>query len=141
MRLRQALHPVNEVLLDTNWIINFLKGRQDATDLVAGLLDRGLVLSVVSYGETYEGIVNSPDFNERVQALDDLALLTGVLSTDIEIAIRYARTRSELRATGQLIPDNDLWIAATALAHNLELVTRDRHFERVPGLKLYSPVR
>jgi predicted nucleic acid-binding protein len=38
-----------------------------------------------------------------------------------------------------MIGDNDTWIAASALAHDLILVSRDRHFERVTGLKLYQP--
>ena len=45
-----------------------------------------------------------------------------------------------LRRQGQLIPDLDLLIAATALAHDLTLVTRNRHhFERIPDLRLHSP--
>ena len=128
-------------LLDTNWIITFLKGRQDAIDLVADLTDQGFGFSVVSYGEAYEGLVGSLDFDQRIQALDQLASLADLLNADVDIAVRYATVRSDLRQKSQLIPDNDLWIAATALAHDLELVTRDRHFERVPGLKLYPQVR
>jgi len=69
--------------------------------------------------------------------LDRLTSLTGVREIDLITALRYATIRSDLRSKGQLIPDNDLWIAATALAHDLTLATGDRHFERVPGLKLY----
>lgn len=125
-------------LLDTNWIISFLNGRQEAIDLIANLTDQGFGFSVISYGETYEGLVNSPAFDQNVRPLDDLASLADVLRADITTAVHYARVRSDLRSKGQLIPDNDLWIAATALAHDLTLVTRDWHFERVPGLKLYQ---
>jgi predicted nucleic acid-binding protein len=52
---------------------------------------------------------------------------------------RFARLRGELRRQGQLIPDPDLLIAATALQHDLTIVTRNvRHFQRIPGLKLYQ---
>ena len=52
---------------------------------------------------------------------------------------RFARLRGELRQRGLLIPDPDILIAATALTHNLTLVTRNRrHFERIPDLPLYS---
>jgi len=64
-----------------------------------------------------------------------------VLNVDFEISRRYGRIRRDLRLQGRLLADNDLWIAATALAHDLTLVTRDKHFERVPGLKLYQQVR
>jgi predicted nucleic acid-binding protein len=51
----------------------------------------------------------------------------------------FARTRAGLRARGILIPDLDLLIAATALEHDLTLLTRNRrHFDRITGLKLYQ---
>jgi predicted nucleic acid-binding protein len=52
---------------------------------------------------------------------------------------RFAFIRGELRANGQLIGDADLLIAATALEHDLTLVTQNlHHFNRIPGLKLYQ---
>jgi tRNA(fMet)-specific endonuclease VapC len=51
----------------------------------------------------------------------------------------FARTRADLRRSGQLIADLDLLIAATALHHDLTLLTRNvRHFARIPGLRLYQ---
>jgi len=47
----------------------------------------------------------------------------------------------KLRAQGQPLADNDLWIAATALAYDLTLVTRNQHFRRIPDLKLYAQTR
>jgi len=53
---------------------------------------------------------------------------------------RFARVRAALRRQGQLIPDMDLFIAATALEADLILVTRNvRHFGRIAELKLYQP--
>lgn len=50
-----------------------------------------------------------------------------------------ARNRTLLRRQGQRIPDLDLLIAATALAHDLTLVTRHRrHFDRIPDVRLYQ---
>jgi tRNA(fMet)-specific endonuclease VapC len=52
----------------------------------------------------------------------------------------FARIRRDLRDRGQFIPDFDLAIAATALHHDLTLLTRnERHFGRIPGLKLHRP--
>ena len=54
------------------------------------------------------------------------------------IACRFARVRGDLRVQGLLIPQADLFIAATALHHDLTLVTRNRRrFDRIPGLTLY----
>ncbi len=52
---------------------------------------------------------------------------------------RFARIRGQLRATGQIIGDTDILIAATAIHHGLTLVTRNRrHYDRVPSLSVYE---
>lgn len=52
----------------------------------------------------------------------------------------FGRTRFELRRRGQGIADLDLLIAATAVHHDLVLLTRNvRHFNRVPRLDIYQP--
>jgi len=51
-----------------------------------------------------------------------------------DTAEHYARLFVQLKRAGTPIPDNDLWIAALVLEHDLVLITRDRHFERVPQL-------
>ena len=51
-----------------------------------------------------------------------------------ETAEQYARLFVQLKQAGTPVPDNDLWIAALALQHQLTLITRDKHFERVPQL-------
>jgi tRNA(fMet)-specific endonuclease VapC len=53
---------------------------------------------------------------------------------------RFAEVRSFLRRRGQLIPDFHLLIGATALHHDLTLLTFNRRdFQRIPDLKLYQP--
>ena len=52
---------------------------------------------------------------------------------------RFALIRGDLRYRGELIGDPDILIAATALHHNLTLVTGNvRHFQRIAGLALYQ---
>lgn len=57
-----------------------------------------------------------------------------VLFPGIETAEQYGRLFAQLKRAGTPIPNNDLWIAALALEHNLRLITRDHHFERIPQL-------
>jgi predicted nucleic acid-binding protein len=52
----------------------------------------------------------------------------------LETTIWYADIRAELKRAGKPIPTNDLWIAALCRQHNLPLLSRDRHFDQVPGL-------
>jgi len=62
-----------------------------------------------------------------------------ILPMDEATAGHYARITAKLRREKQLIGTNDLWIAAAALAHRLELVTNNtNHFARVTGLSLRS---
>jgi tRNA(fMet)-specific endonuclease VapC len=62
-----------------------------------------------------------------------------ILPMDLATAGQYARITAQLRRENQLIGTNDLWIAAAALAHGLELVTSNTaHFGRVAGLSLCS---
>lgn len=57
----------------------------------------------------------------------------------IEVGWRFGLIYRQLRRRGTLIGANDMWIAATALANGLPLVTRNDHeFRRVPGLEVFT---
>jgi predicted nucleic acid-binding protein len=72
---------------------------------------------------------------EERSAWDELLGRFRILSIDREVCWRYGRLFRYLKENGLLIPANDLWIAAIALANNLPLVSRnERHFRRVPEL-------
>src|SRR5258706_5227005 len=124
--------------LDTDWIISFLNGRPDAVEVVRKLADEGISLSVISAGEVIEGLHRTPDPVRRIRQFEDFAANLEVIAPGMDVARQYGVLRSRLRAAGQPIPDNDLWIAATAVTFGLTLVSRDQHFSRVPGLALYS---
>lgn len=129
-------------LIDTDWVVSALKGRDDAQTLLTSLSQEGLAVSLITYGEIYEGIYRGadPDRHEGVF----LAFLrdVNVLPLNKSIMQQFARVRGELRAKGNLIGDFDLLIAATAIHHHLTLVTRNTtHFQRIPNLSLYQFVR
>ena len=61
-----------------------------------------------------------------------------------ETAVAYAALRVALKRSGRPIPANDAWIAALALQHRLPVLSRDEHFDAVPGLereRLVAPRR
>lgn len=58
----------------------------------------------------------------------------GVLLPSRETAEHYAHLFVQLKRAGTPVPDNDLWIAALVLEHELTLITRDRHFQKIPQL-------
>jgi tRNA(fMet)-specific endonuclease VapC len=61
-----------------------------------------------------------------------------LLSVTEETAIAYAALRTTLKRSRRPIPANDAWIAALALQHRLPILSRDEHFDVVPGLKRRS---
>jgi len=120
-------------LIDTDWMADFLNGRESATHLIASLANEGIGISIVTYAELYEGIAES---DERTRTrLQELLAVVDTFPIDFEVARLFGDLRTVLRREGRMIPDLDLLIAATCLRHNLTLVSRDRHFERIPSLK------
>jgi predicted nucleic acid-binding protein len=91
----------------------------------------------VSYLVDSDWLTDAAAGNPKARILlDGLAPEAPAIST-IPIAERFAWLRSALRRQGMLIPDMDLLIAATALEHDLTLVTRNlSHFSRIPELRL-----
>jgi predicted nucleic acid-binding protein len=60
-----------------------------------------------------------------------------VIPYDLDVARVYGATQARLENEGRVLADADLQIAATALHHDLELVTGNlRHFRRIPGLRI-----
>ena len=94
--------------------------------------DQKLHITFTIAGELAAG----PRINERA-TWDRLLSPFEVLGCTPEVSWRYGRLYRYLRANGLLIDANDLWIAATALAFELPVVTRNEgHFARVPELNV-----
>lgn len=127
-------------LVDSDWIVDYLKGREEAVDLLHGLAHQGLSISVISYGEVLEGIYHGTqpvrherDFRSILRWVDRVLLNKRIFE-------HVARTRGDLRKQGQIIGDLDLLIGLTAVEYRLELITRNvRHYARIPGLEIYRP--
>lgn len=127
-------------LVDSDVLIDGLRGRRPALDLIDRLAASGLAMSIVSLGEIYDGAYSGPQPEESLREARIFLRGFGIVELTDESMAAFARERARLRRSGELIPDMDLLIAATALAHDLELVTRnDRHFRRVEGLRLLVP--
>lgn len=130
---------MRKYLLDTPVLASYLLGRRAAREIAGQwILDREASTSMIVYGEVVDYIRGLADFADRYDRLN--ILLKGVyphLITSVE-AERYADIRRSLRRPygPGLIGDIDTLIAATALEHDLILVSTDAHFLRVPGLRV-----
>lgn len=57
-----------------------------------------------------------------------------MLDVDKVVADEYGKLKCKLQAYGHIMPENDMWIAATAIANGMSVVTQDKHFEMIDGL-------
>lgn len=126
-------------LIDTDWAIHYLNDHQGVVQRLRGFQDDGLGLSIISLAELYEGVYYSRDPEGDERDLQDFLRGVTVLGINEEAAKIFGRERGRLRATGMIIGDADLLIAATALQYDLTLLTNNRrHFERIDGLRIES---
>lgn len=124
-------------MVDSDWLIDATDGDPKALVLLDGRAPEAPAISAISVAEVCEGAFGT--FNPVVAFARIQAFLASfaILPVTVPIAERFAWLWSALRRQGMLIPDMDLLIAATALEHDLTLVTRNlRHFARVPELRL-----
>ena len=124
-------------LVDTDWVIDGLSGRRETLTFLEERRDEGLGVSIVTLGELYEGAYGSPDPEPHIASVEQFLRLFTVLPLSDASMQHFGRLRALLRQQGNLIPDFDLLIAATALEHDIVLLTRNRrHFERIPEIQL-----
>jgi predicted nucleic acid-binding protein len=121
------------VILDTN----ALSAVADGDSKVESVLREAtsVAVPVIVLGEFRYGIRQSRARVRYERWLVESIPNYQVLAVDEETAERYAQVRDELRRAGRPVPANDLWIAALARQHALPLLTRDQHFDHIPGLK------
>lgn len=96
-------------------------------------------ISVVTWAELLYGAERSQQRKKALQLLEEFKSLVPVLPLPENAGIAYGVIRASLESAGELIGNNDLWIAAHAKAAALTIVTnKEREFQRVPGLKILN---
>jgi tRNA(fMet)-specific endonuclease VapC len=122
------------VALDTNRLTDLFQGDSELADRLGECDEVWLPLMVLA--EIKAGFYGGSQQHRNELLLQGfLAKPTvGIMLPARETAEHYARLFVQLKRAGTPIPDNDLWIAALALEHDLQLITRDHHFKSIPQL-------
>ena len=128
-------------MLDTDWIVDALNGQEKAIHTVLELAPAGLAISIITYGELYEGAAFAHEPQPALSGLRHFLKGKAILPLTQPIMERFAHIRGSLpKQIRQQIGDLDILIAATSLEHNLTLLTRNlKDFQKIPNLKLYQP--
>lgn len=128
----------NTIILDTDILIDVLRGQPEALELVQSLEgDHHLSTTAISSFELHHGAWKTDNPPKNLQAVDTLLGRLSVFSFTPEDSELAGKIFASLEGEGQTIGFRDVFIAATVITKESSLLTRDRrHFERIPGLRL-----
>ena len=119
--------------VDSSVLVRSLRG--DPAIQARSARATALYVSSIVLGELYYGAYGSPTRAAAdVLEVDRLAHTLAVLDVDAITATTYGRIKRAQRVKGQMLPDNDLWIAASAIQYGLTLAARDVHVDWIDGL-------
>jgi len=122
------------LMLDTNAVSALVKGQADG--LSKTLEQRSFCISVITEAELRFGLARRPVNADLRSIVENLLLATDIRPWNSACAERYGQLRAELEALGKPLGPMDLLIATHALAEDCTLVSADRAFAHVPGLKV-----
>jgi predicted nucleic acid-binding protein len=119
-------------LLDTSVLVAAEAGRP----LRADALPKTAAISIVTVGELRAGVLAAPDTESRDRRLYTFERISGttILTINHGVAQVWAGMRAYLAASGKGVSGNDLWIAATAAAARMPVITQDRDFYALSGV-------
>lgn len=131
---------MSEYLLDSDWAIDVLNGQSGALDLLLRLEPSGIALSIISYGELYQGAYYGRNPEDRLVDLATFLQGKEIIAPNVQVMERFGIIRGLLSPHfRRQIGDMDFLIAATAMVHDMTLVTRNiRDFQHIPGVRLYE---
>lgn len=131
---------MRKILLDTNAYSAFMCGDQAVFKYI---VDSELVyVSTIVLGELYAGFLAGNRYAANVDELEKFLRKEGVQTLDVskETSEIFGEIKVQLSKKGQMIPLNDIWIAAHSIETGSKLVTYDRHFVQISGLRIWEEI-
>jgi len=122
----------SRAVIDTSVFVSIEQGRP----LRREVFPATGAISVVTKAELRAGVLAAKDIATRDRRLDTLDAVAGiiVLPVDEEVAKAWAQMRAYLTAADQRVNVNDMWIAATAAANEIPVLTQDADFNALSGI-------
>lgn len=124
----------NSIAADTNVFIDLMKGDEQIAHKLESFSE--VYLSPVVLVELYFGAYRSANPEKHLRKIAIAIQKSKLLTIDATTAEIFVTIKLALFAKGNPIPENDIWIAATAMQHGLPLYTNDKHFTEVEGITL-----
>ncbi len=121
------------MILDTNGLSALAEGEPALEPLLRKATQ--IAIPVIVLGEYRYGIAQSRDRRHYEEWLTAYLSRFRILDVDEATTLSYRDVRTELKRAGTPIPANDVWVAALCRQHRLPLLSRDRHFDAVPGIQ------
>jgi len=121
------------MILDTSGLSALAEGESRLEPILRKAIQ--IAVPVIVLGEYRCGIQQSRERQRYEHWLVEYLPKFRVLNVDEQTTTSYAVVRGELKRAGTPIPSNDIWIAALCRQHSLPVLSRDRRFDLVPGLR------
>lgn len=129
---------MKKILLDTNAYIGLLAGEEDVLDVIGAA--EIVYMSVFVLGELYAGFTGGSKEKENKEILQRFLLrpTVKILNATSETAEVFGLVKGGLRKAGTPLPINDVWIGAHGIETGSTVITHDRHFKKIAGLRLWG---
>ena len=127
------------LLLDIDVVSFLLKGDSRASQYASIIQGKRLALSFMTVAELFQWAAVRNWGEKRVASLEHSLIKYLIIPNDIEVCRIWGNLRAERQAIGKVISPQDAWIAATALRHNLPLVTNNaKDFQNIKKLQVIT---
>ena len=123
---------MNGNLMDTNVIVRVLNGDRELINELSKI--SSLCTCTVVLGELMYGAAKSAHVVQNKQNVKNFCSRYPLLGVSNIVAEFYGEIKKDLLSHGNVMPENDMWIAATALANDMTVITQDKHFEHIQNL-------
>jgi len=128
---------MKKIILDTNAYTRLLAGSEEVLDIISTA--DSLYMSIFVLGELYAGFSSGLKEQKNRETLNRFLLkpTVKILNATIETAEIFGMLKSRLKIAGTPLPINDVWIAAHAIETGSIVVTFDKHFNKISGIRLW----